>query len=150
MLFINDLPAGISPGTGLALYADDTKIWRTIYSDQDHALLQNDIAYLNSWATLNKMNFHPQKCKVVSIAHRPPPLLGMFPNIQYFYTLGDSPLDYVDSENDLGVDINSNLNFNNQCERVLSKANQQFGLTRRTCYFVNDIKRKRTLLPDIS
>ena len=145
VLFINDLPVGLNPDTGLALYADDTKIWRTIYSDQDHALLQNDIAYLNSWATLNKMNFHPQKCKVVSIAHRPPPLLGILPNIQYFYTLGDSPLDYVDSEKDLGVDINSNFNFNDQCERVLSKANQQFGLTKRTCYFVNDIKRKRTL-----
>ena len=27
----------------------------------------------------------------------------------------------------------------------MCKANQQFGLTRRTCAFVNDIKRKRTL-----
>ena len=91
------------------------------------------------------MNFHPQKCKVLSIAHRLPPLLGILPNIQYFYTLGESPLDYVDSDKDLGVDINVNFNFNNQCERLLSKANQQFGLTRRTCYFVNDVKRKRTL-----
>ena len=91
------------------------------------------------------MNFHPQKCKVVSITHRPPPLLGILPCLQYFYVLGDNPLDYVESEKDLGVDINSNFNFNDQCERLLSKANQQFGLTRRTCYFVNDLKRKRTL-----
>ena len=34
---------------------------------------------------------------------------------------------------------------NNQCDRLLSKAKQQFGLTKRTCYFVNDIKCKRTL-----
>ena len=145
VLFINDLPAGINPGTGLALYADDTKIWRTIYCEQDHDLLQSDIAYLNSWAISNKMNFHPQKCKVVSIAQRSPPLLGILPCIQYFYVLGNNPLDYADSEKDLGVDINSNFNFNDQCERLLSKANQQFGLTRRTCYFVNDLKRKRTL-----
>ena len=91
------------------------------------------------------MNFHPQKCKVVSIAQRLLPLLGILPNIQYIYTLGECPLDYVDSEKDLGVDININLNFNKQCERLLSKANQQFGLTKRNCYFVNDIKRKRTL-----
>ena len=91
------------------------------------------------------MKFHPQKCKVVSIAHRLPPLLGILPNIQYFYSLGDSPLDYVDSEKDLGVDINIHFNFNDQCDRLLSKANQQFGLTKRTCYFVNDIKRKRSL-----
>ena len=91
------------------------------------------------------MNFHPQKCKVVSIAQRLLPLLGILPNIQYIYTLGECPLDYVDSEKDLGVDININLNFNKQCERLLSKANQQFGLTKRNCYFVKDIKRKRTL-----
>ena len=52
-------------------------------------------------------------------------MLGILPCIQYFYVLGDNPLDYADSEKDLGVDINSNFNFNDQCERLLSKANQQ-------------------------
>ena len=145
VLFINDLPNGLSSGTNLALYADDTKIWRTIYTELDHEILQNDILYLNSWATQNMMKFHPQKCKVVSIAHRLPPLLGILPNIQYFYTLGDSPLDYNNSEKDLGVDINTKLNFNDQCNRLFSKANQQFGITKRTCYFVKDIRRKRAL-----
>ena len=35
--------------------------------------------------------------------------------------------------------------FSVQCDRLISKANQQFGLTKRTCYFVNDFRRKRTL-----
>ena len=145
VLFINDLPRGLSDNTNLALYADDTKIWRTIYYESDNEILQKDIEYLNNWALSNKMNFHPQKCKVVSVAHSPPPLLGILPNIQYFYSLGDCPLDYVDSEKDLGVHINTTLNFNDQCEKLLSKANQRFGLTKRTCHFVNDVKRKRTL-----
>ena len=145
VLFINDLPSGLSHGTGLALYADDTKIWRKIISDQDHDLLQHDINYLHKWSIDNKMSFHPQKCKVVSVAHRLPPLLGILPDIQYIYFLGESSLDYADNEKDLGVDINTKLNFNEQCERLYSKANQQFGLTKRTCYFVNDIKRKRAL-----
>ena len=101
--------------------------------------------YLYNWSIANKMSFHPQKCKVVSVANHLPPLLGILPNIQYFYELGEAILDYVDSEKDLGIDINPRLNFNNQCERLYSKANQQFGLTKRTCYFVNDIKRKRAL-----
>ena len=91
------------------------------------------------------MNFHPDKCKVVSVANRLPPLLGILPCTQYFYSLGDNILDYVNSEKDLGVDINPTLNFGEQCDRLLAKANQQFGLTKRTCYFVNDLKRKRTL-----
>ena len=145
VLFINDLPEGLSEGTDLALYADDTKIWRTIKCELDHELLQKDVTYLNSWASANKMNFHPHKCKVVSIAKRLPPLLGILPNIQYFYTLGNVLLDYADSERDLGVVINTKLDFNDQCNSLLLKANRQFGLTKRTCYFVNDVKRKRTL-----
>ena len=145
VLFINDLPQGLCSGTGLALYADDTKIWRTIHSELDNERLQKDITYFENWSFLNKMNFHPQKCKVVSIAQRSPPLLGILPNIQYFYTLGENILDYVDCEKDLGVDINSKLDFNDQCNRLLSKANQQFGLTKRVCYFVDDVKRKRVL-----
>ena len=46
----------------------------------------------------------PKKCKVVSVSSRAPPLLGILPCIQYFYSLGENPLDYVDSERDLGVE----------------------------------------------
>ena len=144
VLFINDLPEGLSHGTNLALYADDTKIWRPITSYLDHEILQKDIDYLNSWAISNKMQFHPQKCKVLSICSRPSPL-GMLPGIEYHYSLGDSLLDYADNEKDLGVEININFNFNSQCLKVLSKAKQQFGLTKRTCSFVTDYNRRRVL-----
>ena len=145
VLFINDLPSGLNPETNLALYADDTKIWRSIKGQSDHEALQRDISYLNQWAFNNKMQFHPRKCKVLNVYNRPSPFLGILPTIQFHYYLGDSMLDLVDSERDLGVDITKNLIFNDQCNRLLSKANQQFGLTKRTCSFVNDIKRKRAL-----
>ena len=67
VLFINDLPTGLNKGTNLALYADDTKIWRSITCEQDHFILQSDIDFLNNWATSNKMKFHPLKCKVIDI-----------------------------------------------------------------------------------
>ncbi len=91
------------------------------------------------------MNFHPLKCKVVSVSHRLPPLLGILPCIQYIYYLGENPLDYPDCEKDLGVDINTKLNFNGQCEKLYSKASQFLGLAKRTCHFVKDIKRRRAL-----
>ena len=65
-------------------------------------------------------------------------LLGVYPGAQYTYYLGENLLEYITSEKDLGVDINSKLNFNDQCYRLINKANQQFGLTRRMCYFVLD------------
>ena len=63
-IFINDLPACLNEGTQIALYADDTKIWRSICSDHDHVMLQKDIDNLNDWAMRNKMKFHPRKCTV--------------------------------------------------------------------------------------
>ena len=54
-------------------------------------------------------------------------------------------LNYAECERDLGVDMTRNFTFNVQCNRILSKASQQMGLTKRTCSFVNDVKRKRTL-----
>ncbi|KAL5262702.1 hypothetical protein ACHWQZ_G008188 [Mnemiopsis leidyi] len=35
IMFINDISSGISPGTNLSLYADDTKIWRQIITESD-------------------------------------------------------------------------------------------------------------------
>ncbi len=100
--FINDLPAGLDPRTGIALYADDTKIWRSINGQADHDQLQKDVDYLNKWALDNKMKFHPLKCKVLSVCSRPSPFLGILPYIEYNYCLGDSMLNYADCERDLG------------------------------------------------
>ncbi len=103
-----------------------------------------DIDFLYDWATKNKMKFHPKKCKVVSICNKNSPL-GMLPFVVYHYSIGGSPLSYVDSEKDLGVNVNPSFSFNDHCELLLAKANQKFGLVKRTCHFVKDIKRRRAL-----
>ena len=41
--------------------------------------------------------------------------------------------------------VNPSFNFNEHCEHLFSKASQQFGLVRRTCHFVKDIRRRRVL-----
>ena len=43
VLFINDVQSRVSPGTKIALYADDTKIGRHILTPDDHKILQKDI-----------------------------------------------------------------------------------------------------------
>ena len=68
VLFINDIYTCVSDGTNIALYADDTKIWRKIVNETDCILLNNDINSLNNWAIRNKMRFHPTKCKILSFS----------------------------------------------------------------------------------
>ena len=96
------------------------------------------------WSINNKINFHFDKCKVLSINNKASPL-SMLPFVIFLYYLGDKMLPFVDSEKDLGVVISSNFSFNEQCENVISKANQKYGLLRRTCHFVDDVNRKRNL-----
>ena len=97
VLFINDLPQGIDKNSCIALYADDTKLWRTIKSDSDNDQLQKDIEYLHKWSLSNKINFNLQKCKVVSIKSKPSPL-AMLPFVAYHYYLAENLLEYADSE----------------------------------------------------
>ena len=53
VLFINSMQNRVSPGTQIALYADDTKIWRRIVTPNDHKILQNDINALFQWSIEN-------------------------------------------------------------------------------------------------
>ena len=148
IMFINDISSGISPGTNLSLYADDTKIWRQIITESDALRLQKDIEYLHDWSLSNKMRFHPDKCKVLSVSGKISEtlsLISVLPFFNFIYSMGGIPLDYVDQEKDLGVIVTSNLDWKEQCSKVLSKANQKLGMSRRNCYFVQDLNRRRVL-----
>ena len=145
VLFLNDIVGGLSEGTNILMYADDTKIWRQIESEDDHLTLQLDINYLHDWSVRNKMKFHPSKCKVLMVSKRLPPLLNILPFIQFHYSMADSFLEYVDSEKDLGINMNRTLNFTEHAISLYSKANQRFGLLKRTCHFIHSIIKKRVL-----
>lgn len=57
-LFINDLEVGIE--STVSIFADDTKLCRTIGSMQDAATLQSDLSKLENWAENWKMRFNFQ------------------------------------------------------------------------------------------
>ena len=135
----------ISTGTNIALYADDTKIWRKIVTWNDHIIIQNDIDALYEWSVKNKMKFHPQKCKALSVARsfRNHNIWELFPFHIYYYNLNGTDLDYVDSENDLGVVVNNLLNFRENILKLCSKASSRLGFVKRTLHFVKDQKKKR-------
>ena len=73
IVYINDLLDDINSG-GL-LFADDAKIFTRISSKEDALMLQSDVDLLENWSKLWLLNFHPDKCRVLS--------LGKFGNIRY-------------------------------------------------------------------
>ena len=73
VIYINDILDKLS-SEGL-LFADDTKIFRTITSRDDAPNLQSDIKALEDWSKTWLLCFHPDKCHVLS--------LGKFENIMH-------------------------------------------------------------------
>ena len=69
----------------------------------------------------------------------------MLPFVAYHYHLAENLLSYADSERDLGVHVNKSFNFNEHCEKLLTKANQQLGILKRNCHFVINKYRRRVL-----
>ena len=48
LLYVNDLPQATS-SSSIAMYADDTKCYRTVRTLQDAQYLQNDLDGVNEW-----------------------------------------------------------------------------------------------------
>ena len=57
VLYINDISMNII-SSKLGLFADDSVIYKTIYSKVDSIALYNDLSALSDWARIWKMNFN--------------------------------------------------------------------------------------------
>ena len=143
VLFINDMFSCVSEGTNIALYADDTKIWREILSFSDHHILQNDINRLYDWSVRNRMTFHPKKCKALSVTLQRN-VLDSLPFGIFCYEINENTIDYVDSQRDLGVEVNTRFTWGPHCDVLANKASSRLGLLRRICHFTTDKRQKRS------
>ena len=145
VLFMNAIYESIDAETNIELYADDTKIWREIKSESDCDFLQKDIDALYAWSRKNKMSFHPDKCKVVSIYDFRPDFIKILPFPKKPYMIGNFDIDYSVCEKDLGVLVNEKFRWEDHHSKILNKAHQMLGFTTRTCHFISDIRKRRSL-----
>ena len=121
VLFINDIYANIDNDSNIALFADDTKIWRDINSESDCETLQNDINMLSIWSRNNKMSFHPDKCKALSIYDCRPDFVKVLPFALRYYNINGNVIEFCENERDLGVIVSSNFKWDEQHDKILKK-----------------------------
>ena len=62
---INDLPETVR--SDVYLFADDTKIFKVLNSENDKDILQSDLTNLMDWSEKWLLSFHPDKCKHIHI-----------------------------------------------------------------------------------
>ena len=118
-LFINDLPSEID--SQCLLYADDAKLFRQIASPADGVALQRDLDRLQCWSAKWGLALNPIKCKALTVTLRRAP-------VQTTYCINKIPLENVREMRDLGVIIDSKLNFASHVSRIVSQANRALGL----------------------
>ena len=124
--YVNDLPDSVS--SKLYMFADDTKLYRTITSELDCHILQQDLNNVMNWGRTWLTNFNLHKCKVLSFGIKVP--------IKSIYMMLCSDqrhqLDRVEEEKDLGVLFSSTLKFSNHIKEIVHRANRLIGLIKRT------------------
>ena len=128
LLFINDIDNDIQ--SSLRLFADDTILYREIWSKADHNIIQNDIQTLFKWSQTWKLDFNVSKCKVLTISNKTDP-------DKFNYTLNNDPLEHVNSHQYLGITINSNLRWNTHVSAITATATRTLNVIRRTLHPCN-------------
>ena len=115
ILYINDILDNID-SEGF-LFADDMKIFHAINCRNDANILKYDIKELENWSRKWLLNFHPEKCHVLT--------LGKFENIKHTerFRINDTEMEHVFDEKDLGVVIDSELTFEEHISKQVKKAN---------------------------
>ena len=137
-LFINDLPNVLPDETMPALYADDTKVYKSIRSKADCEILQHALTSLGSWSIDNNFDCNQSKGKVLTITRKKTPLV-------YVYHMGSKNLLRADKEKDLGVDVCANFKWDVHTHTIICKANRMLGQLKRTCPLLTSSSVRRTL-----
>ena len=124
LVYINDISKGLSEGTKLNLFADDSLLYREINTPEDSAILQKDLETLQIWEKKWKMEFHPGKCQLLRITNKKNPITSP-------YFIHGIPISETDSAKYLGVIIDSTLNFRQQYASMIKKCNSTLSFIRR-------------------
>lgn len=133
VIFINDLPDSVL--SEVFMFADDTKLYRTIQDQSDITQLQDDIDNAFNWSAEWLLRFHPDKCKVLPISNKPIDQQDRYR--MSTYDGASVVLETVESEKDVGVTIDSKLKFEQHIQSKVNKANQIVGLIRRSFKYLD-------------
>ena len=121
LLYVNDLPNHLS--SGVKIFADDSKLYRSVSLPADPSTLQKDLDAAVCWADEWQLTFNAAKCKVLHIGRL---------NRHHVYTLNGAALEETEAEKDLGVYMDPNLKFRRQAAAAVSKASQVLAVIRRS------------------
>lgn len=105
-------------------FADDKKIAKKINSIEDAQELQRLIDNFSEWCRKNGLQINLSKCKVITFTHKKQPII-------FDYTIDGQKIERVNQIRDLGVILDSELNFVSHTEYITKKAHSVLSFVRR-------------------
>lgn len=117
--FTADIPLHVK--SGCTMYADDVKLHKLVRCEDDARALQSDIDSLAHWSRTWKLRLNPTKCHVISFTLRTSPVLAV-------YSVDGVILERCSQVRDLGVILDSKLNFASHVDATVLKAKRMLGL----------------------
>ena len=133
------MPDYVRDDSKLALFADDSKLYRSLDCVGSTTLLQQDFDGLHRWSVDWHMEYNVTKCNVLHISKK------RTPSIKPTYRLGGQPLECVPHTTDLGITISCDLQWARHIEDIASKSNKTLGLIKRICSHIADLDTKKLL-----
>ena len=125
LIYINDLPDVVKYSSP-SLFTDDLKL---LYRDNCHDNFQSDLDSVETWATQNGLDFHPDKTKFIS-------------NNSFIFSLNGTEICSVDHIKDLGIYISPTLSWNHHVSAKLGKTTKCFHYLKRNVPFKSPVKTK--------
>jgi len=107
------------------MFADDTIAYMTITGKESAHKLQDDLNRLAEWEETWQMQFHPDKCQLLSITR------NRKHTTQNTYVLHGHTLETVDAAKYLGITITSDINWGTHIDNVTKKGNMSLAFLRR-------------------
>ena len=138
LVYIDDLPGYIKNKSKIALFADDSKIYKTISKLSDSEALQEDLSCLSVWCKDWNMDFNTSKCKALNISKKKSPTVRN-------YQLNNESLVTVKQITDLGISINYKLLWSSHIAQISKRANRILGLVKRSCKDFPDFETRKLL-----
>jgi hypothetical protein len=122
-LYVNELPNWIK--NNMRMFADDTKVWKTITEISDGVSLQEDLNRLSEWSERWMIQFNTEKCKIMHVGHNL--------DTKYFMKIstGTTELKAITEEKDLGIYVGADLKASIQCVKAAAKARRIIGMVKR-------------------
>ena len=125
LVYINDMPETIS--STARLFADDSFVYRIVRTEEDQALLQEDLDKLQKWERDWLMQFNPDKCEVIRITNKRYLLINK-------YCVHDTELLSFKDTKYLKVTVSSDLSWSKHVENTIKKATTSLNFLKRNLH----------------